>query len=745
MTRDRPVGNAPTITFKGRQFNAEEVRLIAEVVGTFRRLTRQELANTVCELVDWRRPNRGLKTWEARELLEMLERSGRIELPPPISRGQREGGCKVSVPLTARGEMQPELRAALSDVEPIRLRLVEAKEDRQLWRELVDRYHPQGHRVPFGAHLRYLVEVDRPSPAVVACLQLSSPAWRMAARDRFIGWSDERRRTHLQKVVNHSRFLVLPWVRIPHLASRVLALMARQFPSDWQRAYGIKPALIETLVEAGRRGTCYRAANWTLLGETTGRGRMDRYHQREGLAKKQVFIYPLMPRAVEVLRGKGCPERSFARGANMARECKKDRGEQRNQKWQDIHKRFELLELHLDERSRRRWLGAEALAYGRGGLTVVSEACGVSHSTVEAGMREVQGVTPVPDCPKRIRRSGGGKKTIEERFPGIKKELLKLVDPDTRGDPQSPLRWTSKSQCHLATELTTRGFSVGADTVGKLLDELQYSRKGNRKTLEGKQHPDRDAQFRYIAQKSKEFLEKGDPVISVDTKKKEKVGNYKNAGREYEPKGHVQEVDMHDFGERDAEGRIIYGIPYGVYDQQRNTGWVSVGVDHDTAEFAVTTIGQWWKKMGQPVYPDSRRVMITADSGGSNGSRVHAWKNQLQRLADENDLEFHVFHFPPGTSKWNKIEHRMFSQITFNWRGRPLTSHETIVNLIANTTTKTGLRIEAAIDSARYQTGVKVSKKELAALRIQRDVFHPEWNYAILPRAKSPDPAKKSC
>ena len=296
------MADAPAITFKGRQFERDEVRLVEEVVATFRRLSRQELANTICELVEWRRPNGGLKTWEARELLDVLERSGRIELPPPTSRG-RPRGAKTSVPRTARGEAQPELCAALRDVEPIGLRVVKTPEDRRLWRELVERYHPEGHRVPFGAHLRYLVEVARPVPAVVACLQLSSPAWTMAARDRWIGWTDPTRRQNLQRIVNHSRFLVVPWVRVAHLASRVLGLMARVFPADWQRAYGLEPVLVETLVESGRVGTCYRAANWTWLGETTGRGRMDRHHRRAGLARKQVFVYPLVPAAWEILRG----------------------------------------------------------------------------------------------------------------------------------------------------------------------------------------------------------------------------------------------------------------------------------------------------------------------------------------------------------------------------------------------------------------------------------------------------------
>lgn len=269
--------------------------------------------------------------------------------------------------------------------------------------------------------------------------------------------------------------------------------------------------------------------------------------------------------------------------------------------------------------------------------------------------------------------------------------------------------------------------------MGRLLLELDYRLKANRKTQEGKQHPDRDEQFKYIAQKSQEFLDAGDPVISVDTKKKEKVGNYKNGGREYEPKEHVEEVETHDFGQRDAKGRVICAIPYGVYEQERNVGWVSVGVDHDTAHFAVATIAQWWEHMGSSAYSESRRVMITVDSGGSNGYRRRAWKTEIQRLADTTGLEFHVSHFPPGTSKWNKIEHRMFSQITLNWRGRPLTSHETIVNLIANTKTEKGLRIEATLDTSLYPIGIKIPQDEFDAMNIQTDDFHPEWNYSILP------------
>ena len=720
------------LRFKGRELGADELEEIRDVVGNFKRLSRQELANTICELLDWRRPNGVLKTSEARELLEMLDAAGQIALPAASSRG-RPRGSKTKNPLTAAGQAQPELCAQLREVEPVRLCLVETAEQRRQWRELVERYHPEGCSVPVGAHLRYLVEISCPSPQIVGCLQLSSPAWKMKARDKFIGWSTEGHRANLQKVVNNSRFLLVPWVHVEHLASRVLGQMARQFPADWERTYGIGPLLLETVVSAEHEGTCYRAANWKAMGQTTGRGRMDREHRGAQHAKRQVFVYPLKKDAIQRLRQEAVVPSVEEKSTELPDDSASDRREILEEKRRDIRKRYELLKGQLDERGRRCWLGAEALTLGRGGLTLVAEACAVSLATVKAGMNKVQH-SPIEDKGKaRIRRKGGGRKSIEERMPGIKEELEKLVDPYTRGDPESPLRWTSKSHQHLADELTARGYTIGADTVRKLLLKLDYRLKANRKTREGKQHPDRDAQFQYIAQKSREFLEAGDPVISVDTKKKEKIGSYKNGGREYEPKGHVEEVETHDFGQRDAEGRVIRGIPYGVYDQGRNEGWVSVGADHDTAPFAVATIGQWWEKMGWPAYPNSRRVLITAYSGGSNGSRIRAWKTELQRLADATGLEFHVSHFPPGTSKWNKIEHRMFSQITLNWRGRPLTSYETIVNLIANTKTKTGLRIEAALDTSSYPTGIKITDKQLNAVNIKRDDFQPKWNYSILP------------
>jgi transposase len=419
----------------------------------------------------------------------------------------------------------------------------------------------------------------------------------------------------------------------------------------------------------------------------------------------------------------------------MAVEWKKDRGSRANEKWLEIRRRHELLRPHLNEQARRSWAGAEALVWGRGGVTVVSEATGLSHSTVEAGKREVSQARHSGGR-ERVRRPGGGRKRLKEKSPEILAKLEALVDPSTRGDPQSPLRWTCKSLRKLAAELTAQGYPVSADVVGDLLRELKYSLQANRKTSEGSSHPDRNAQFEHIASQSQQFLEAGEPVISVDTKKKEKVGNFKNAGREYQPQGSPELVNLHDFGERDPQGRVVSGIPYGVYDPGKNNGWVSVGVDHDTASFAVETIRRWWKQMGSVTYPAARRLLITADAGGSNGHRVRAWKVELQKLADETSLDLSVCHYPPGTSQWNKIEHRMFSRITANWRGHPLTSHEVIVNLIANTTTTKGLRIQAQLDDGHYPTGVKVPDKEMEALALHPAQFHGEWNYML--RARPP-------
>jgi len=327
-----------------------------------------------------------------------------------------------------------------------------------------------------------------------------------------------------------------------------------------------------------------------------------------------------------------------------------------------------------------------------------------------------------------IRQKGGGRKKASVKDPDLLLDLEKLVEPVTRGDPQSPLRWTCKSVRNLAEELRAQGHKVSHMLVAELLHEQKYSLQANRKTKEGSSHPDRNAQFEYINAKATEFLRSGQPAISVDTKKKEQVGDYKNGGREWRPKGRPEPVQVHDFVKQKD-------VPYGVYDLGQNAGWVSVGTDHDTSAFAVESIRRWWDMMGRETYPDARQLLITADSGGSNGSRVRLWKLELQKLADETGLEISVCHFPPGTSKWNKIEHRLFSFITKNWRGKPLVSHEVIVNLIAATTTRTGLRVQSQLDTGKYPKGIKVSKPEFAAIQLYPDAFHGEWNYTIMPRS----------
>ncbi|MEV0282448.1 ISAzo13 family transposase [Streptomyces sp. NPDC050610] len=382
---------------------------------------------------------------------------------------------------------------------------------------------------------------------------------------------------------------------------------------------------------------------------------------------------------------------------------------------------------HLDERQRRLLIGAEAQSLGHGGIRAVARAAGVREATVSAGLRELgSGETPLG----RIRRPGGGRKCIVDRNPAVREALLALVEPDVRGDPMSPLRWTTKSTRKLAGQLTRQGHRISADTVGDLLREEGFSLQSNAKTLEGKQHPDRDAQFHYLNEQARDHQNSGAPVISVDTKKKELVGTFKNNGREWEPKGEPVRVDTHDFPDREL-GRAV---PYGIYDVTANTGWVNVGTDHDTAAFAVESIRRWWNGAGQATYPTADRLLITADAGGSNGYRTRTWKTELARFAAETGLTVTVCHLPPGTSKWNRIEHRLFSHITMNWRGRPLTSHEVIVESIAATTTKTGLTVHAELDTNPYPTGIQVSDDEIAALPLTRHRFHGDWNYTLHPQ-----------
>ena len=397
-----------------------------------------------------------------------------------------------------------------------------------------------------------------------------------------------------------------------------------------------------------------------------------------------------------------------------------------------IRHRFTLLRGVLDERSRRLVVAAESAAMGPGGISAVSRATGVSRQVIRQGTAELIG--PGARQPEgRIRRPGGGRKKTVTQDRTLKSDLEQLVEPLTRGDPESPLRWTCKSVRKLATELRRMGHQTSHRMVAELLHDLGYSLQANRKTQEGASHPDRNAQFEYLNRKVKRRLVLKEPVISVDTKKRELVGNFKNGGRELRPKGDPETVRVHDF----LIPELGRATPYGIYDIARNTGWVNVGVDHDTAVFAVESIRRWWRSMGQPAYPQATRLLITADSGGSNGSRVRLWKLELQKLADETRLRISVCHLPPGTSKWNKIEHRLFSFISQNWRGKPLVNHEVIVNLIAATTTETGLKVYSELDTQSYPPGIKVSDKEVAAIALRPDKFHGDWNYSILPREPS--------
>ena len=393
-----------------------------------------------------------------------------------------------------------------------------------------------------------------------------------------------------------------------------------------------------------------------------------------------------------------------------------------------VRDKYEALKGSLNERSRRLWAATEARSLGRGGAAAVIAATGMSSATLSKALRELE--APAAFLPVgRIRRPGGGRKSTRDTQPGLTEALAALVEPTARGDPEHPLRWTCKSTSRLAAELRKQGFPVSPRTVAKELKQQEFSLQSNRKTREGRSHPDRDAQFACINQQVMAFQRRGPPAISVDTKKKELVGDFKNAGREWRPRGQPREVRVHDFPDK-KRGKAI---PYGVYDLTRNEGWVSVGIDHDTARFAAASIQRWWRKMGRKRYPQARELLITADSGGSNSSRTRLWKVALQELADALGLRLHVCHFPPGTSKWNKVEHRMFCHITQNWRGRPLTSYAVIVQLIGNTRTTTGLKILAELDEHVYPLKETVTEEQLAHVRMTPATFHGEWNYIVDP------------
>jgi transposase len=396
--------------------------------------------------------------------------------------------------------------------------------------------------------------------------------------------------------------------------------------------------------------------------------------------------------------------------------------------------KFSVLLPHLDERTQRLYLGSEARSLGHGGIAAVARAAGVSRQTVVAGVDELEsGTAPLG----RVRRPGGGRKRLAELDTGLRPALLALVEPDVRGDPESPLRWTTKATRKLADELIEAGHRISADTVADLLRAEGFSLQGNAKTLEGKQNPDRDAQFRYLNDQVKAHQAAGDPVVSVDTKKKELVGDYRNGGQEWHRSRAPVPVNTHDFPNKE----LGKAIPYGVYDLTENTGWVNVGTDHDTAAFAVESVRRWWNTVGRDGYPHAGGLLVTADAGGSNGYRTRAWKTELAALAAETGLAITVCHFPPGTSKWNTIEHRLFSHISMNWRGRPLTSHEVIVNTIAATTTRTGLTVHAQLDTGQYATGVTISDQQMAGLPLSRHDWHGDWNYTLHPAMSNERPA----
>lgn len=394
-----------------------------------------------------------------------------------------------------------------------------------------------------------------------------------------------------------------------------------------------------------------------------------------------------------------------------------------------IKEKYELLKPVLNERSKRRFAAVEANAIGRGGIQIVSQATGLNRNTIARGIREL-GQKEEMNV-ERIRKPGAGRKKTKEKDPSLIEDIEKLIEPYTRGDPESPLRWTTKSLRKLEKELKKMKHKASRTLIAQLLHEKKYSLQANKKTNEGSNHPDRNTQFEYISKKVKEQLQLGDPAISVDAKKKELVGNFKNNGREWRPKGSPEEVKVHDFLDKEL-GKVC---PYGIYDLALNKGWVNIGIDHDTAAFAVESIRQWWKKMGKKEYPKPKKLLITADTGGSNGYKNRLWKCEIQKLANEIGKPISISHFPPGTSKWNKIEHRLFSFISKNWRAKPLTSHEVIINLISSTTTETGLKVKCRLDKKKYPVGIRISDKEMKKINMERDSFLGNWNYTIYPNA----------
>ncbi len=701
-----------------RLFSQEDLDLIFWTVEQYADLSRTELAYTICENLDWRAPNGKERLHSCLELLEKLAADGMLELPEK----RKLSPYKKAGPRAAPLPKIP-IKSPLRALQPVTVDPV-PPEEQSLWDATMAAHHPFEFKRAFGAHQRYWIygHVDG-NKLVVGAFLFAAPARNVAVRDAWLGWTQQEQQRFRHRIVSNSRMLILPGVHVPHLASHALSKALRRLPQDWQARYGYSPVMVETFVTPPWPGTCYRAANWIHLGQTAGSGRQDRKYQDEATVR-EVFVYPL--------------QRGWRQALTAPSQGPSEKGEETmilseplmsDQNEACIKQKYDMLAPFLDEKQRRLFAGTEAISYGTGGLKRIAAVLEMSTATVSRGMKEVQ--NPKTIVSEGIRKSGGGRKPATATDPDLLHDLEQLIAPETRGDPQSPLRWTCKSTRKLTAELQAMkpGRSVSPTLVSKLLREMGYSLQGNRKTLEGTEHPDRDAQFQHINAMVTEYQQREQPVISVDTKKKELVGDFKNAGAEWQPKGQPEEVRTYDFPLPDL-GKVS---PYGVYDRTRNEGWVNVGTDRDTASFAVASIRGWWQQMGREAYPNATELLITADGGGSNGSRSRLWKVEVQNFADETGLCIAVCHYPPGTSKWNAIEHRMFSHITQNWRGRPLISHETIVNLIANTTTKSGLTIQCQLDTQSYPKGIKISDKELATVDLERYDFHGEWNYTIRP------------
>jgi len=705
-----------------REVTATDLELVCDTTKRFPRLSRWELALTICENLSWQAPNGRPRVHSCLVLLEQLAAAGRVELPAKAAQGPHR-------PRAARAEALPPVAvvARLADVRPVTVAPVPASEQ-PVWDATMAAEHAQGFRRAFGAHQRYWIYGQfEGQPVILGGLLFAAAARHVACRDVWLGWSPLQRKRFRYRLVANSRFLIRAGVQVPHLASHALALALRRLPQDWRIRFGYEPIVVETFVRAPRRGTCYRAANWVHLGRTTGTGRQDRRYREPG-SVKEVFAYPLVANfrqalvaddtTVAVKEGHTVPA-----GPPIPTELAAEH----------IRQRFELLSPWLNEKQRRLLAAVEAKLVGQERVGQVAALVHMAPSTVRAGLRELAEPTSIE--PERVRRPGGGRKPLTEIHPELRGALAALVAPATRGDPESPLCWTSKSTRELAEALQAQGQAVSHATVAKLLHELGFSLQANRKLRDGKLPvADRDAQFRRINADVQAYQRRGQPVISIDAKKKELIGNSKNGGRERPPQGQPQAVEMHDFPTE--LGKVS---PHGAFDVTRHEAMVTVGTDHDTAVFAINSIQSWWTAMGQAAYPQATELLITADGGGGNSPRGRLWRTQLQRLADATGLSIEVRHFPPGTSKWNAIEHRLFSSISINARGRPFTSYEVIVNVIAHTSTAAGLKVHCQPDQTPYSTAIQVTDEELEHVQIEPHEFHPQWNYRIRPHV-SPEP-----